>query len=119
MAFNIFGSDKGPVTTNNVNQTVNVGVEVNPAFNFGPTFLQPLADTLGQINGQIVDRFAPLAEGIQGSIENANRLTSDLRRTANFSTNPALGQPQASVSPVLLAVLAIGAILLFKKTFVR
>ena len=115
MAFNIFGSDKGPVTTTTVNQTVNVGVEVNPYFNFGSQFLQPLADTLGQINGNIVDRFAPLAEGIQGSIENANRLATDLRRTANFSPNPALVQPQASVSPVLLVALGVVAILLFKK----
>lgn len=115
MAFNIFGSDKGPVTTNNVTQNVNVGVEVNPAFNFGPQFLQPLATTLGEINGQIVDRFAPLAQGIQGSIENANRLATDLRRTANFSTNPALGQSQASVSPVLLVAVVVGAFFLYKK----
>lgn len=115
MAFNIFGSDKGPVTTTTVNQTVNVGVEVNPAFHFGPEFLQPLATTLGEINGNIIDRFQPLAEGIQGSIENANRLSADLRRTANFSTNPALGQPQSSMSLVLLVAVAVGGFWLFKQ----
>ncbi|MDO8356964.1 MAG: hypothetical protein Q7U76_11295 [Nitrospirota bacterium] len=114
MAFNIFGSDKGPVTTNTINQTVNVGVEVNPAFHFGPEFLQPLATTLGEINGNLIDRFQPLAEGIQGSIQNANRLAGDLRRTADFSVNPGLG-PASSLSPVLVIVLALGGALLLRK----
>lgn len=114
MAFNIFGSDKGPTTTTTVNQTVNVGVEVNPAFHFGPEFLQPLATTLGEINGNIVNRFQPLAEGIQDSIQNANRLSSDLRRTADFSVNPGLA-PASSLSPVLVIVLALGGALLLRK----
>lgn len=114
MAFNIFGSDKYEqhVTTN---QTTNVGVEVNPAFHFGPEFLQPLAQTLGEINGGLIQRFEPLASGIQGSLDNANRLAADLRRTADFSINPGLAQAPQGPSPIFLIGLTIIGIIAVRK----
>lgn len=114
MAFNIFGSDK-TYHTSTVNQTTNVGVEVNPAFHFGPEFLQPLAQTLGEINGGLIQRFEPLASGIQGSLDNANRLAADLRRTADFSINHALASGPQGPSPLLLIGLTIIGIMAVRK----
>jgi hypothetical protein len=114
VAFNIFGSDKTEHNTS-VYQTTNVGVEVNPAFHFGPEFLQPLAQTLGQINQGIVDNYAPLAGRIQDSLENANRLAVDLRRTADFSLNPAIARAPQGPSPVLLFGLALLTVWAAKK----
>jgi len=112
VGFSLFGGSSETTVVQTNNQTTNVGVTVNPSFNFGPQFLQPLAETLGSINQGIIDRFEPLAQGIQGSIQNANRLAGDLRRTADFSTNPAM-TPIPSSPPVLLlaAALIVGLVL--------
>lgn len=111
MAFNIFGSDKTEnVVNNSTSVTTTNNIAVNPAFafNFGEQFLTPVANTLTDINAGLIQRFAPLAEGIQGSIDNANRLAGDLRRTADFSVNPGLARAPQGPSPFLL----IGATIL-------
>lgn len=112
MAFSLWGGSNEHSTVQVNNQTTNVAVDVNPSFNFGPQFLQPLANSLMQINEGLNQRYEPLAAGIQSSIENANRLAGDLRRTANFSMNPAVGADAAGPPYLLIgAALVVGLFL--------
>lgn len=106
----LFGGDSSNTTIQTTYQTTNVGVTVNPSLNFGPQFLTPLAQTLGEINQKIVDRFEPIAQDLRGSLENTNRLAGDIRRTANFSPNPAAAPPPPSQPSMLL--LGMGTLLL-------
>lgn len=115
MAFCLFGCPSSTQTVQTNNQTTNVSVEVNPAISFGSEFLRPIADSLMAINEGIVGRLDPLAKGIQGSIDNANRLTGDLRRTANFSVTPAAQPVGSGPSPlVMIGGAALLAVLLNK-----
>ena len=105
-----FGGDSSTTVVQTNYQTTNVGVTVNPQLNFGPQFLTPLAQTLGEINQGIVDRFEPIAKDIRGTLDNTNRLAGDLRRTADFSPNPAAAPPSPTQPSMLL--LGMGAVLL-------
>jgi hypothetical protein len=116
VAFNIGGGDK-TYTTQTVNQTTNVAVEVNPAFHFGSEFMQPIGQALSSINDGLVSTYQPLTQSIQGSLDNVNRLAGDIRRTADFSINPAVMPPAPGPSPLVLIGLGLVAVLLVKKLF--
>lgn len=85
-----------------IDQTVNVGVDVTPVFNFGSGFLTPISDAISGINENLARQYQPITDSLTGSIENANRLAGDVRRTADFSLSPTAQPGNAGPSPVLM-----------------